>query len=63
MQEIAAESRHKYKDRRFPGSDEDWQRCLEESVTVYVGNLAFTTREEQLYEVCKLPSIQRAVQC
>jgi hypothetical protein len=44
-----------YKDRRFDGSDEEYQRALATSVTVYIGNLAFTTREEQLYEVHIFP--------
>jgi nuclear cap-binding protein subunit 2 len=30
---------------------DDWERALTSSTTVYVGNLAFTTREEQLYDV------------
>lgn len=29
----------------------DWERCLRQSTTVYVGNLSFYTREEQIYEV------------
>lgn len=29
----------------------EWERALATSCTVYVGNLAFTTREEQLYDV------------
>eukprot|EP00892_Ulva_mutabilis_P005368 jgi/Ulvmu1/3202/UM015_0243.1 len=40
-----------YRDRRFEGTDEEYYRALDRSSTVYVGNLAFTTREEQLYEV------------
>ena len=40
-----------YKDRRFPGDQEAWDRRLSESTTVYVGNLSFLTREEQIYEV------------
>lgn len=40
-----------YRDRRFEGTDEEYYRALDRSTTVYVGNLAFTTREEQLYEV------------
>ncbi|KAJ7558536.1 hypothetical protein O6H91_04G044700 [Diphasiastrum complanatum] len=40
-----------YKDRRFSGSDRDFQEKLRESSTVYVGNLSFYTTEEQMYEV------------
>lgn len=40
-----------YKDRRFDGDQEDYERALRTSATVYVGNLSFSTREEQLYEV------------
>ncbi|GFR42518.1 hypothetical protein Agub_g3412, partial [Astrephomene gubernaculifera] len=40
-----------YRDRRFEGSEADWENALATSTTVYVGNLAFTTREEQLYDV------------
>jgi hypothetical protein len=41
-----------YRDRRFEGSDEAYGQALAASTTVYVGNLAFNTREEQIYEVC-----------
>ncbi|KAG2432934.1 hypothetical protein HXX76_008663 [Chlamydomonas incerta] len=40
-----------YRDRRFEGTEADWETALTTSTTVYVGNLAFTTREEQLYDV------------
>ncbi|PNW77467.1 hypothetical protein CHLRE_10g437850v5 [Chlamydomonas reinhardtii] len=40
-----------YRDRRFEGTEADWEHALTSSTTVYVGNLAFTTREEQLYDV------------
>jgi hypothetical protein len=39
-----------YRDRRFEGDLEAYRRALQTTKTVYVGNLAFTTREEQLYE-------------
>jgi hypothetical protein len=41
-----------YRDRRFEGTDTEYFKALDESCTVYIGNLAFATREEQLYEVC-----------
>ncbi|KAG2501250.1 hypothetical protein HYH03_001057 [Edaphochlamys debaryana] len=40
-----------YRDRRFEGGEADWEAALLSSTTVYIGNLAFTTREEQLYDV------------
>ena len=43
----------KYRDRRFEGNQEDFERTLRESTTVYVGNLSFFTTEEQIYEVCR----------
>jgi hypothetical protein len=39
-----------YRDRRFDGDAEAYAHALATSTTVYVGNLAFTTREEQIYE-------------
>ncbi len=41
----------KYRDRRFDGNQEEFERTLRESTTVYVGNLSFFTTEEQIYEV------------
>lgn len=40
-----------YKDRRFEGSLEDFQRALLTSTTVYVGNVSFYTTEDQIHEV------------
>lgn len=40
-----------YRDRRFEGDEADWERALRQATTVYVGNLSFYTREEQVYEV------------
>lgn len=40
-----------YRDRRFPGTQEDFEKCLGESTTLYLGNLSFYTTEEQIYEV------------
>ncbi|GIL45836.1 hypothetical protein Vafri_2972 [Volvox africanus] len=34
-----------------PSFQADWGNALSTSTTIYVGNLAFTTREEQLYDV------------
>ncbi len=41
----------RYRDRQFVGSDQEYGAALERSSTVYVGNLAFFTTEEQIYEV------------
>lgn len=38
-----------YVDRKFSGGGRQWQRQLEESTTLYIGNLSFYTTEEQLY--------------
>lgn len=32
-------------------AQQDWERAMRNSATVYVGNLSFFTREEQVYEV------------
>ncbi|PON97822.1 Nuclear cap-binding protein subunit [Trema orientale] len=40
-----------YRDRRFPGSQEDFEQALQSSNTVYVGNMSFYTTEEQIYEL------------
>ena len=39
-----------YRDRRFHGGQEDFERALRESTTIYVGNLSFYTTEDQIYE-------------
>ncbi|TKY48892.1 Nuclear cap-binding protein subunit 2 [Spatholobus suberectus] len=40
-----------YRDRRFPGTQEDFEHALLASTTVYVGNMSFYTTEEQVYEL------------
>jgi nuclear cap-binding protein subunit 2 len=40
-----------YRDRRYEGSDEQWTAQMEASTTLYVGNLAFFTTEEQIYQL------------
>jgi nuclear cap-binding protein subunit 2 len=37
-----------YRDRRFDGNQEEYEVCLKQSTTVYVGNLSFYTTEEQV---------------
>lgn len=51
-----------YFDRRFPSSANsndaqkrlEFEEALRTSTTVYIGNLAFTTSDFQLYEVCPI---------
>ncbi|KAL0326391.1 UNVERIFIED_CONTAM: Nuclear cap-binding protein subunit [Sesamum radiatum] len=40
-----------YRDRRFPGTQEEFEEALQLSTTVYVGNMSFYTTEEQVYEL------------
>ncbi|CAI9112631.1 OLC1v1013102C2 [Oldenlandia corymbosa var. corymbosa] len=40
-----------YRDRRFQGSQEEFEQALLKSTTVYVGNMSFYTTEEQVYEL------------
>ncbi|KAM1114231.1 hypothetical protein ACFX15_046156 [Malus domestica] len=40
-----------YWDRRFPGSQEEFEQALLASTTVYIGNMSFYTTEEQVYEL------------
>ncbi|KAF1887127.1 hypothetical protein Lal_00046365 [Lupinus albus] len=40
-----------YRDRRFPGNQEEFEHALLTSTTVYVGNMSFYTTEEQVYEL------------
>ena len=41
-----------YVDRQFFASYEDQVKALQESTTVYIGNLSFYTTEAQIYELC-----------
>ncbi|CAI5508733.1 unnamed protein product [Closterium sp. Naga37s-1] len=51
-----------YRDRRFRGTQEEFEQALRVSTTVYVGNLSFYTTEEQIYEVfSKAGEIRRIV--
>ena len=38
-----------YTDRKYEGGQRQWQRAIESSTTLYIGNLSFYTTEEQLY--------------
>jgi hypothetical protein len=41
----------RYRDRRFVGSQAEFEECLQLSTTLYIGNLSFYTTEEQIFEV------------
>ncbi|KAG7669923.1 hypothetical protein KSW81_008067 [Nannochloris sp. 'desiccata'] len=52
----------RYRDRRFDGNQEQFEACLCNSTTVYVGNMSFYTTEDQMYEVfSKTGDIKRIV--
>ncbi|CAN8247902.1 unnamed protein product [Cochlearia groenlandica] len=40
-----------YRDRRFSGTQEEFEEALLASTTVYIGNVSFYTTEEQIYEL------------
>ncbi|KAL3513500.1 hypothetical protein ACH5RR_026217 [Cinchona calisaya] len=40
-----------YRDRRFPGTQEEFEEALLKSTTVYIGNMSFYSTEEQVYEL------------
>jgi nuclear cap-binding protein subunit 2 len=43
-------------------TQEEWQTALKISTTLYIGNLSFYTREEQVYEVfSKAGHVQRVI--
>lgn len=51
-----------YKDRRFEGSEDDWENAIGTSATVYIGNLNFFTREEQIYDIfSRVAHVKRVV--
>mmetsp|Transcript_18303 Transcript_18303/g.31871 ORF Transcript_18303/g.31871 Transcript_18303/m.31871 type:complete len:198 (+) Transcript_18303:23-616(+) len=41
----------RYFDRKYPGGQEKYFKALDNSKTLYVGNLSFYTTEEQIYEL------------
>uniref|UniRef100_A0A6G3MKY9 Nuclear cap-binding protein subunit 2 n=1 Tax=Henneguya salminicola TaxID=69463 RepID=A0A6G3MKY9_HENSL len=43
--------KRRYKDRNFPGTQEEFEEKLKISTTLYVGNLSFYTEETQVYEL------------
>jgi nuclear cap-binding protein subunit 2 len=40
-----------YRDRRFHGTQEEYEAALQALTTVYIGNMSFYTTEEQAYEL------------
>ncbi|KAL5668637.1 hypothetical protein ACJX0J_020858, partial [Zea mays] len=40
-----------YRDRRFKGTQEEYEAALLASTTLYIGNMSFYTTEEQAYEL------------
>jgi len=51
-----------YRDKEFNGSREEQEKLLTESTTLYVGNLAYFTTEEQIYELFgKCGDIKRVI--
>ncbi|XVF66777.1 hypothetical protein PTKIN_Ptkin10aG0065600 [Pterospermum kingtungense] len=40
-----------YRDRRFNGTQEEFEQALQNSTTAYIGNMSFYTTEEQVYEL------------
>jgi len=54
--------RRQYTDKQFLGGQQEWNKKLEESSTVYVGNLSCYTNEYQLYELfSRCGSIKRVI--
>lgn len=54
--------KRQYKDRQFKGTEADWKKKLDQSTTVYVGNLSCYTNEYQLYELfSRCGSIKRII--
>lgn len=54
--------KRQYKDRQFKGGEAEWKKKIEESSTVYVGNLSCYTNEYQLYELfTRCGSIKRII--
>lgn len=51
-----------YRDQHFKGSRMELERKLEDSTTLYIGNLSFYTSEEQIYELfSKAGDVKRIV--
>lgn len=54
--------RRQYRDKHFKGGETEWRKKLEQSSTVYVGNLSCYTNEYQLYELfSRCGSVRRII--
>lgn len=54
--------RRQYRDKQYKGGELEWKKKLDESATVYVGNLSVYTNEYQLYELFgRCGSIKRII--
>lgn len=54
--------RRQYRDKQFKGGENEWRKKLDQSTTVYVGNLSCYTNEYQLYELFgRCGSIRRII--
>ena len=51
-----------YRDRSYPGTDEEFREDMAKSTTLYVGNLSFYTSEEQIHALfSKCGPIKRVI--
>lgn len=54
--------RKQYRDKQFKGGESEWKKKLDQSATVYVGNLSCYTNEYQLYELfTRCGSVRRII--
>lgn len=53
--------RKPYKDRSFVGTDEQYEKLLSETCTLYIGNLPLTTKEERLWTIFSDMPIRRII--
>lgn len=58
----APQAESSYARKNWHGTPEEYYHALETSTTVYVGNLSFYTREEQIWELfSKVGEVKRIV--
>lgn len=55
------QNRKMYRDRSFTGTDEEYERLLSTTCTMYVGNLPLTVTEERLWSLFSDLSIRRVI--
>lgn len=54
--------RRQYRDKQFKGGEGEWKKKIDQSATVYVGNLSCYTNEYQLYELfTRCGSVRRII--